>query len=168
MQPQMRPALRMAFLFFLAACASRPPYASGYLGDYSDLRQSAADPDLWEWRHPGADLSVYDKLVVEPVLIRLADGSSGKGLGDETLRKTAEDLHAALVAGAAPRWTVVPRGGPKTLRLQAVLVAVPPASVAYEAEVVDTITASRLLKQVRRIPWPVWPVSVTEAGGGSR
>ena len=31
----------------MAACASRPPYASGYLGDYSDLRQSASDPELW-------------------------------------------------------------------------------------------------------------------------
>ncbi|HEX5138619.1 MAG TPA: DUF3313 family protein [Planctomycetota bacterium] len=144
----------LVLVLAVAACASRPPYASGYLGDYSDLRQSASDPDLWEWRHPGADFRVYDKLVVEPVLIRLADGSSAKGLGDQAIRKTAEELQAALVAGAAPRWKVVPRGGPGALRMQVVLVDVMPGAVAYEAEVVDTVTASRLVKLVRKVPWP--------------
>ncbi|MCK6460117.1 MAG: DUF3313 domain-containing protein [Planctomycetes bacterium] len=153
---------------FLAACASGPPYASGYLGDYSDLGRSASDPDLWEWRHPGADFSVYDKLVVEPALIRPGKGSSAKGLGHDALLKTAEDLRAALVAGAPPRWTVVPRGGPRTLRLQVVLVDVTKDAVAYEAEVVDTITASRLIKQVRRVPWPSATLSFQESGAVSR
>jgi len=149
----MRRAL-LVFLLAVAACASRPPYASGYLGDYSDLKQSTSDPDLWEWRHPGADFKVYDKLVVEPVLIRLADGSSAKRLSDDAIRQAADDLHAALVAGAAPRWKVVPRGGPGALRMQVVLVDVMPGAVAYEAEVVDTVTASRLVKLVRKVAWP--------------
>jgi Protein of unknown function (DUF3313) len=157
----MRLALVVALLLPVAACASRPPYASGYLGDYSDMKPVAGDPDRWEWRHPGADFSVYDKLVVEPVLIRLADGSSAKGLGDEALRRTAEDLHAALVAGAAPRWKVVPRGGPRTLRLQVVLVDVMDGAIAIEGEAVDTITASRLQKFVRRVAWPSGTVTVT-------
>lgn len=141
-------------LVALAACKGGPPNRSGYLGDYSDLEQSAGDPDLWEWRHPGADLSVYDKLVVEPVLIRLVDGAAAKGLGEAELRKAADDVHAALVAGAPPRWTVVPRGGPRTLRLQVVLVDVLPGALAIEGEAVDTITASRLVKFVRTVPWP--------------
>jgi hypothetical protein len=157
----MRFTLLAALLLPLAACASRPPYASGYLGDYSGMKPVAGDRDRWEWRHPGADFSVYDKLVVEPVLIRLADGSSAKGLGDDALRKTAEDLHAALVAGAAPRWTVVPRGGPCTLRLQVVLVDAMEGAIAIEGEAVDTITASRLQKFVRRVPWPSGAVSFT-------
>jgi hypothetical protein len=154
---------------FLAACASGPPYASGYLGDYSDLRRSASDADLWEWRHPGADFSVYDKLVVEPVLIRPGKGSSAQRLGHEALGKTAEDLHAALVAGASPRWTVVPRGGPRTLRLQVVLVDVAPAAqggnghLAVEVEAVDTITASRLCAAVSRVEGdPASPASCAE------
>lgn len=146
----MRRALPVLLLPF-AACASRPPYASGYLGDYSDLRQSASDPDLWEWRHPGADFKVYDKLVVEPVLIRLPKGS---GPAADAVRRTAEELQAALVAGAAPRWKVVPRGGPGALRMQAVLVEVMPGAIAFEAEVVDTVTASRLVKIVRKVAWP--------------
>jgi hypothetical protein len=164
----MRSTLLAVLLLPIAACASRPPYATGYLGDYSDMKPVAGDPDRWEWRHPGADFSVYDKLVVEPVLIRLADGSSAKGLGDDAVRRVAEDLHAALVAGAAPRWTVVPRGGPRTLRLQVVLADVMEGAIAFEAEAVDTITASRLLKQVRRLPWPSVSVSFAEVGAGSR
>jgi len=144
----------LVLLLAVAACASRPPYASGYLGDYSDLKHSASDPDLWEWRHPGADFSVYDKLVVEPALIRLRDGSSATGQSDEAIRKAAEELRAALVAGASPRWKVVPRGGPGALRMQTVLVDVMPGAITYEAEVVDTVTASRLVKLVRKVAWP--------------
>jgi hypothetical protein len=158
----------MPALLLVAACASGPPYRSGYLGDYSALKQSKGDPDLWEWRHPGADFPVYDKLVVEPVLIRLVQGSGAKGLGDDALQKTAEELHAALVAGAAPRWKVVPRGGPGALRMQAVLVDVMEGAIAFEGEVVDTVTASRLVKLVRKVAWPSRTVSLTEAGAGSR
>jgi hypothetical protein len=52
--------------------------------------------------------------------------------------------------------------------MQAVLVDVMEGAIAFEAEVVDTVTASRLVKLVRKVAWPSRTVSLTEAGAGSR
>ncbi len=153
---------RAAILLLLAvaACKSRPPYASGYLGDYSQLKPSTRYVNQWGWQRPDADFASYDRLVIEPVLIHLVKGSPGEALGQDALHGIATGLHAGLVASIEPYYEVVPRGGAHTMRLQVVLTDVTPAQpgrdagIAIEAEAVDTVTGTRLVAAVSRLEWP--------------
>lgn len=155
----MRTVTLTVLLLSLAACKSKPPYASGFLGDYSQMKPNPRYPNAWVWQHPGADFADYDRLVIEPVLIQLIKKSPGHELDGTQLRRIAQDFHAGLVEAIEPYYEVVRTGGAHTLRLQIVLTDVTPATkdrsggLAIEAEAVDTITGARLVAAVSRIEW---------------
>jgi hypothetical protein len=147
-------------LLLLAACAAqRPPYASGYLGDYSKLEKSTRYEDAWEWRRPGADLRAYERVRVAPVLVHPIGGSPAHGMDTAALRRIAEDFRAQVAAAVEPRHTAV-GGGARTLRVQVVVTDVTPAApgrnggLAIEAEVADALTGTRVAAVVGRIEWP--------------
>jgi hypothetical protein len=155
--------MRHAFALLLlavAACRSRPPYASGFLGDYSNMKPSTRYADQWGWQNPDADFAGYDRLVIDPVLIQLVKDSPGEALGQDALRKIAVSLRDGLAASIEPYYEVVKTGGAHTMRLQVVLTDVTPATpgrdagIAIEAEAVDTVTGTRLVTAVSRIGWP--------------
>jgi hypothetical protein len=156
----MRTLTLAVLLVSLAACQSRPPYAVGFLGDYSQMKPSPRYPNAWLWQHPGADFSDYDRIVLEPILIDLIKKSPGHDLGDAKLRQIAQDFHKGLVAAIDPYYDVVKAGGAHTMRVQVVLTDVTPAAkdrnggLAIEVEAVDTITGARLVAAVSRIEWP--------------
>lgn len=156
----MRTATLTVLLLSLAACKSQPPYASGYLGDYSQMTPNPRYPNSWGWQHPGADFADYDRLVIDPILIQLIKKSPGNDIDDLQLRQIAQNFRAGLVEAIEPYYEVVKTGGAHTLRLQVVLTDVTPATkerpggLAIEAEAVDTITGSRLVAAVSRIEWP--------------
>ncbi len=147
-------------LLAVAACQSRPPYASGFLGDYSKMTPSTRYPNQWGWQRPEADFASYDRLVIDAVLIDLVKDSPGRDLGQDMLRKIAESLHDGLVASIEPYYEVVTTGGAHTIRLQVVLTDVTPAApgrdagMAIEAEGVDAVTGTRLVTAVSRLSWP--------------
>lgn len=148
----------------LAACRGRPPYASGYLGDYSRLEESEYHENSWSWRRPGTDFAEYDRFVIEPVLVNLIPDTPAHDLGPAGIRQIAEDLRAGLVAAIEPYYAVVRRGGPNTLRVQVILTHVKMATatedgeIAIEAEVFDSVTGIRLGMAVTYLEW-------TEADG---
>jgi len=150
----------LVLLLAVAACKSRPPYASGYLGDYSQLKPSTRYANQWGWQRPDADFADYDRLVIDTVLINLVKGSPGEALGQDALRDIAKSLHGGLVASIEPYYDVVSLGGAHTMRLQVVLTDVTPAQpgrdagIAIEAEAVDTVTGQRLVAAVSRLEWP--------------
>ncbi len=150
----------VVLLLALAACKSRPPYASGFLGDYSQMKPSTRYANQWVWQRPDADFASYHRLVIDAVLIDLLKDSPGRDLGQEMLRKIAESLRDGLVASIEPYYEVVPKGGAHTMRLQFVLTDVTPASpersagIAIEVEAVDTVTGTRLVAAVSRLEWP--------------
>lgn len=148
-------------LLAVAACKSnRPPYASGFLGDYSQMKPSVRYPNQWGWQRPDADFASYDRLVIDDVLINLIKDSPGRSLDQEMLRKIAVSLRDGLVANIEPYYDVVKTGGAHTMRLQVVLTDVTPAApgrdagMAIEAEAVDTVTGTRLVAAVSRLEWP--------------
>jgi len=156
----MRTATLTVLLLALAACKSKPPYASGFIGDYSQMKPNPRYPNAWIWQHPEADFADYDRLVIEPILIDLIKKSPGHELGDRKLREIAQNFHKGLVEAIDPYYDVVKAGGAHTMRLQIVLTDVTPATkdreggLAIEAEAVDTITGTRLVAAVSRIEWP--------------
>jgi len=148
----------------LGACRGRPPYASGYLGDYSELEKSDRYEDSWSWRRPGTDFTEYDRFVIEPVLVNLIPDSPARDFDPAEIRRITEDLRAGLVAAIEPYYAVVRRGGAHTLRVQVILTHVKMATatengeIAVEAEVFDSVTGTRLGMTVTYLEW-------TEADG---
>jgi hypothetical protein len=154
----------IAFLLVIAACKSRLPYgASGYLGDYSNMKPSERYANQIGWQNPGADFADYDRLVIDPVLIQLVKKSPANDMDPAALRKVAESLRTGLVASIEPYYDVVKTGGAHTMRLQVVLTDVTPATqasdgeVSIEAEAVDTVTGTRLVAAVSVLRWPYEP-----------
>ena len=152
----------VVLLLAVAACkgASRPPYASGYLGDYSQMKPSPRYANQWGWQRPDADFASYDRLIIDAVLINLIKDSPGRSLDQDLLRRTAESLREGLVASIEPYYDVVKTGGAHTLRLQVVLTDVTPAApgrdagIAVECEAADAVTGSKLVTAVSRLEWP--------------
>lgn len=154
----------VALLLVIAACKSPLPYgASGYLGDYSNMKPSERYANQMGWQNPGADLADYDRLVIDPVLIQLIKGTQANDMDPAALRTIAESLRAGLVASVDPYYDVVKTGGAHTMRLQVVLTNVTPATAAsdgeisIEAEAVDTVTGTRLVTAVSVLRWPYEP-----------
>jgi hypothetical protein len=151
----------LALLLAMAACkSSRPPYASGFLSDYSKMKPSPRYANQWGWQNPDADFASYDRLVIDAVLINLIKDSPGKSLDQDQLGKIAASLRDGLVANIEPYYEVVKTGGAHTMRLQVVLTDVTPAApgrdagMAVECEAVDTVTGTRLVSAVSRLEWP--------------
>jgi hypothetical protein len=151
----------LALLLALSACASsRPPYASGFLGDYSQMKPSTRYENQWGWQRPGTDFGTYDRLVIDTVLIHLVPDSPGRSLDQEMLRKLAVGLRDGLARNIEPYYDVVEAGGAHTMKLQVVLTDVTPAQpgraggMAVECEAVDTVTGMRLVAAVSRLEWP--------------
>jgi hypothetical protein len=150
----------LLLLLLFAACKSRPPWASGYLVDYSQLRPHPERPNTWGWQRPETDRAAYDRLVIEPVLIHLLEDSPAKKLDAAEMRKIAGDLHAGLSAAVEPYYAVATAGASHAQRLQVVITDVTPATagksggIAIEADITDAVTGTRLAATVSRIEWP--------------
>lgn len=152
-----------AFAIFLAlaACKSAaPPYASGYLGDYSQMKPSPRYANQWGWQRPDADFAGYDRLMIDAVLIHLVKDSPGRSLDQEMMGRIATSLRDGLVRNIEPYYDVVKTGGAHTMRLQVILFDVTPAApgrdagIAIECEAVDAVTGTRLVAAVSRLEWP--------------
>jgi hypothetical protein len=156
----MRHALLALLLSLFACTSSRPPYASGYLGDYSQMTPSPRYANQWGWQRPDTDFGSYDRLVIDAVLINLVKDSPGRALDQELLKKVAVGLHDGLVSNIEPYYHVGSTGGAHTMKLQVVLTDVTPAQpgraagMAVECEAVDAVTGMRLVTAVSRLEWP--------------
>jgi hypothetical protein len=151
----------LALLLALPACkGSRPPYASGWLGDYSRMKPSPRYENQWGWQRPDADFASYDRLVIDDVLVNLIEDSPGRSLDQDLMRRTAADLRDGLVRNIEPYYEIVKTGGAHTMKLQIVLTDVTPAApgrnagMAVECEAVDGLTGTRLVTAVSRLEWP--------------
>ena len=64
----------LCLVLLLVACQSGPPSQSGFLKDYSKLEQVGKRPHAWVWEKPGVDMRVYDRLMFDPVEVKLLEG----------------------------------------------------------------------------------------------
>lgn len=154
----------LALLLSAAACrSSGPPSTSGFLGDYSGFERSRVHPNTWVQFTEGVDLRDYDRLVIDPVVVLLAPGSTAEELGSRTLGRVASEYRRILLETIAPYYTVVEKPGPHTLRIRVAVTDVRPGtaasagatdpdlgSAATEIEIVDSITKKRLAAAIDR------------------
>jgi hypothetical protein len=110
-----------ALLVVAAAGCSSAPHGSGFLGDTSQLTASPNHPGTWRWVKPGLDLRSYDKLMIDPVDLRLKSTSVANSLHAESRERYAAEFTEALRGKIAPYYDVVDVPGPNTLRVRLAL-----------------------------------------------
>lgn len=98
--------------------APDPRTMSGFLDDYSRLREGGSEQPSLVYRNPDADWTRYEAILFEPVTIwRSGKGSLG-GIADEDLQRLAAEFHAAVRARLGESYRLVDKPAPGVLRVR--------------------------------------------------
>jgi hypothetical protein len=134
----------------VAAGCKSAPRGSGFLGDTSGLKAAPEHPGTWRWVKPGLDLKQYDKVMIDPVDLRLSSASVAQSLHADSRARYAAEFTEILRAKIAPHYQLVEAPAPGTLRLRLALTdmllrAEGIEDSAFEAEMLDAQSGERLV-----------------------
>lgn len=91
---------------------------SGFIDSYPDLKP---DPDRSGgliYRKPGVNLGDYDKIMIVPIEILLADDSKYKGFSPDDLKAITDELYRVLLNNLEPDYPMVSRPGKGVLTVR--------------------------------------------------
>jgi hypothetical protein len=91
---------------------------SGFLGDYSMLQEGEKGEALERYINPDADFTVYDKVIVDPVLTMCSKDSKAPR---EELYNLANHLHYKVIAKLDEDYEIVKTPGPGVMRISVAL-----------------------------------------------
>ncbi len=156
----------------LAGCGKDKVAHSGFLNDYSNFRQ--IEQDTLFYRDTAAQLSRYDKFIIDPISVHFAPNAEGTAIDPATLAeamryfeqvlKETLEKHGHEVVTTPGRNTIRIRTAITDIKLtkgewnilpQTKLLGIGLGGASMEAEAVDTQTGRRVLAIV-----------VTSTGGG--
>lgn len=133
-----------------AACATADPPAgtSGFLGDYSKLAPGRGNQARLVYFHPEADFSLYDAIIVDPVVVWDAERSAPSLQPTDESRAQADYFHYSLREHLKHAYQLVeaPRAG--TLRLRMAIVEGGGSTLNVECEISDAQSSERLVAAV--------------------
>ena len=92
---------------------------SGFLGDYSALREGGEDEAQLVYVNPETDFSRYRSIMIESVTVRYASDASHLSAEDEQM--LADYLYAALHEELGKSLEIVDQPGPDTMKLRAAI-----------------------------------------------
>jgi hypothetical protein len=112
--------LLIALVFAMTTgCGSSERKASGFLSDYSSLRDSTRVDGAKVYLKPGLDLSKYDKFLVRPVGVQFAAEDKPGAIDPEVISELTKYLHQQVVTElAANQYRIVNQPGPGVLDLR--------------------------------------------------
>jgi len=106
----------------MSGCGStmqaREATPSGFLGDYSQLKPGAEGESLLVYVNPKADLSKYDKILMDPVKVYAGKDSKIAKIPREDLQKLVNYFDAAMRESLKADYKLVKQPGPGVMRLQ--------------------------------------------------
>ena len=126
---------------FACGCAStyqqRSVKGSGFLGDYSQLKDCGGDTAMLSYRDPQADFRAYTKILIEPVKAYVSDKDSRMAkLPKEDQQKLVNYFDAALREQLKKDFALVEQPGPGVLRLRVAI-----TEAKGSAVLLDTISS---------------------------
>lgn len=105
-----------------ASCSTtyqtRHAKTSGFLGDYSQLRKGEGEEPLLVYFNPEADVRDYDRILIDPVVGYLGEGSRLDRLSPKDRQALLDYFHATLREQLGRDYALAARPGPGTLRLR--------------------------------------------------
>ena len=148
--PVRRSAVAVLFLS-ICGCSTMPQ--AGFLGDYSGFRTVGQDAPFFRGlrklrvgKHPLeleawladrqiSKLSGYDRLIVEPAVVRLDVNSTANWARLEKIQELARHADDAIKAAVEGRLAIVDAAGEGVLRLRTAIVRMEPRSVPVESNI---------------------------------
>jgi hypothetical protein len=139
-------ALSVAITVVAIGCAmtrqTRTVERSGFLGDYSALREGGEGEAKLVYIKRGVDWERYDKMLIDPVTIWLSSSSDLTSVPEEDRQLLADYLDESLRHNLSQDYRLVDRDEPNTLQLR---VAITDAKGAH----VVANTVSKIVPQLR-------------------
>src|SRR5262245_51382512 len=118
----MRRSLLTVTILFAAACnphrAQPPVDTSGFLDDYSLLRQGGPGEVALVYRNPEAHWTSYDKVLLEPVTLWRSGRKSLDPVPEGDLLRLADDLESAVRRRLGDGFEMVDAPKPGTMRIR--------------------------------------------------
>ena len=108
----------------------QPAYAE-FLSQPGRLRPAPDGSGALAWVDTGADLKRYNKFLIEPIQVRLADDAGHKTVDPAQLKALMDYLNQAITKALTPTYEVVNKPGPGVLRLRIALTDLVPTKPAY-------------------------------------
>jgi hypothetical protein len=153
--------------FVLVGCAqtrqARDVAQSGFLGDYSLLKEGPEGGALKVYQNPAADFKSYDKVLLDPVEIWTSGDSQMNELSKEDKEMVANRLYTLMYARLSKDYTMVQQAEPATLHIR---VALTSAEQSWPTlDVISTILPQALLLSTLKKGITGRPAFVGEASG---
>ena len=128
----------LAIVVLLGACATmqaRSANKTGFLGDYSQLKEGGEGRALLVYIDPAADVKSYTRILMEPVKLYASQENSMSNVSPDDRKKLLNYADAAIREQLAKNYVFVREPGPGVMRLR---VALTEADSSYV--VLDTIS----------------------------
>jgi hypothetical protein len=93
----------------------------GYLGDYTMFRKGGSDRALYVYRKPNVDFSVYEKVLLDPVILWRDRSTRLKALPTQDAQMLADKLHQLLHKELSEYYQMVTTAEKNTMRMTVVL-----------------------------------------------
>ncbi|MCK5481347.1 MAG: DUF3313 domain-containing protein, partial [Gammaproteobacteria bacterium] len=125
-----------ALLPMSSALAEDKPEFSGFLGNYSDFRESKRVEGAWVYSRPDFtvdDLKHYDKLIIDPVQMMVHKKAETKTISQETRERVAGYFREAIRKAMEPDYKVVDAPGKDVIRVRAAITNLVPKDVDHAA-----------------------------------
>ena len=138
----MRALLAALLVLLLGGCAHRgaapPEKMSGFLDDYTLLREGGPNEVALVYRNPEANWPAYREVLLEPVTLWRSGRKSLEPIPREDLLRLVADFQSAVRTRLGEAFRFVDRPGPGVLRIRLAI------TEAHASDpVLDILTASR-------------------------
>lgn len=84
---------------------------SGFIDNYPDLKLDPRGGGGLLYIKPGVDLGSYNKILIEPIEIWMADDSKYKGFSPDDLKAITDEFYRVLLTNLEPDYPVVSQPG---------------------------------------------------------
>jgi len=138
----------------VAGCAatrqSQNVEPSGFLADYSQLREGRGEQALLIYINPQANFASYDRVIVDPITIWTRPGAEIADVPRDELQHLADYLHSALRTQLQLDFTLAERAQPGALRIRMAITEVRKSKVALDLAS-TVLPTSRLLSELKNL-----------------
>ena len=140
--------LAVALALSIASCATtkqtRGAEPSGFLKDYSQLKEGEKGQAQLVYINPSADFGAYDKIMLESVTVWRTEESDFSKVSEEDLKVLTDSLYWAVQLQLETDYEFVERPGPGVMRLRLAITEAKGSKVVMNA-VTSIVPQTRLL-----------------------
>jgi hypothetical protein len=137
-------------IFLITGCTkvkqARKAPKSGFLGDYSQLKEVGGDKAMLVYVNPDADFSLYDKVIIDSVSIWYTENSKLENVPEAEPDNLAHYFYSAVRKQLEKNWQIVEQPGKDTLRIRLAMTEAIGASKQMN-NITTYIPAARLISE---------------------